>query len=1203
MERYEHKKVEEKWRERWAQANVYRTTEDADKEKFYILDMFPYPSGEGLHVGHPKGYIATDIISRYKKMQGFNVLHPMGWDAFGLPAEQYALKNKVHPRIGTDKNIATFKKQLEKISLNYDWEREISTTDPKFYKWTQWTFIQMYKKGLVFQSNEPINWCPSCKTGLANEDLENGCCERCDTPIEKKKIPQWVIKITDYADRMLADIDKLDWQESIKESQRNWIGRSEGAEIDFNVKTSKQKTNVILMHGKDTNPQEKWYPWLAEKMNVEGISFEAPILPNPSDPHIDEWLEELDNLKPNENTTLIGHSRGGIAILRWLEKQSKDFKVKKVILVAANYAKINEKHTEEGTHGFYTEVGYNFEEIKKHCDDFVVLHSRDDGWVPFEHGEINAKGLDAKFLTFDDKGHFGSKLEKQEIPELLGEIVQEQNVILIHGCPSDEEKAKNPETRTYNKQWLSWIKEKLEQKNIKVDFPLMPHPWKPSYDEYKKEFEKLDINENSILIGTSCGTSFLLRWLGETKQKVKSLIMVAPWHEPELDKKHKTDFYNFNIDEEINNRVENIVIFTSDNDYEIGMKSAKLFEKKFDAKVVNIKGHGHYLENQMGTVEFPELLDNVLDSCVGVNDKSESIKVFTTRPDTLYGATYMVLAPEHELINNEKLKIKNWDEVVEYQKLAQAKTEIERTAEGKEKTGVKLEGVMAINPVSGEEIPIFIADYVLADYGTGAIMAVPAHDERDFEFAQKYQISIKCVIEPHLSVEIDEYGEDVAREKMETMRKQILEGKLCYTKNGDLINSDEFTGMNWIDAKEKITQKAGGEMTTSYKLRDWVFSRQRYWGEPMPLIHCDKCGVVTVPEEELPLILPEVESYEPTGTGESPLAAIDEWVNTKCPECGGPAKRETNTMPQWAGSSWYYLRYIDPKNNKELVDKTQEKYWSPVDFYVGGAEHATRHLIYARFWHKFLYDIGVVSYDEPFSKLQTVGLIMAEDGRKMSKRWGNVVNPDDVIDRFGSDTFRLYEMFMGPFDASVAWSMDGLVGPRKFLEKIWKMYHLEFTNGETSKELQKTLHKTIKKVGEDIEEMKYNTAISAMMVLVNQLEKEKSISADDFGKFLTILSPFAPHMTQELWNKIENKTFLIEEKWPEYENQYLIDDEIELVVQVNGKVRDKIMVTAGLSEEDAKEKALASEKVKKHIDGKEIRKVIFVQGKLISIVV
>jgi len=1021
MERYEHKKVEQKWRNKWNEANIYKTTEDPDKEKFYILDMFPYPSGEGLHVGHPKGYIATDIISRYKKMQNFNVLHPMGWDAFGLPAEQYALKNKVHPRIGTDKNIATFKKQLEKISLNYDWEREISTTDPEFYKWTQWAFIQMYKKGLVYQSNEPINWCPSCKTGLANEDLENGACERCDTPIEKKKIPQWVIKITDYADRMLADIDKLDWQESIKESQRNWIGRSEGANIKFKVKSEKSKvdaTNVILMHGYEGRGGQGWFFETKKFLEKRGFNVYNPDFPNSDKPKYLEWKEFFEsNILPkiNENTFFIAHSLAPTFLIKYLSEN--DLKLGKVYFIAPA--------------------------VRKNAD----------------------------------------------IPEI---------------------------------------------------------------DEF---FEDFDL------------------------QKVKKLIK------------------------------EISVIYS--NDPYIPKEDFEYLIKELGAKKTYLENKEHFTQNEKSNVEILEFLDEVLNSCLRGNDNWEdSIEVFTTRPDTLYGATYMVLAPEHELINSEKststadkLKIKNWNEVEAYKKEAQKKTEIERTAEGKEKTGVKLEGIMAVNPVNDEEIPIFIADYVLADYGTGAIMAVPAHDERDFEFAKKYNLDIKCVIEPLVSTEI--YGDDVVTAKIEhkKTREDILSGKKCYTKNGDLINSDEFTGMNWIDAKEKITQKAGGEMTTSYRLRDWVFSRQRYWGEPIPLIHCEKCGVVTVPEDELPLVLPEVESYEPTGTGESPLAAIDEWVNTKCPQCGGPAKRETNTMPQWAGSSWYYLRYIDPKNDNALVDKDKEKYWSPVDFYVGGAEHATRHLIYARFWHKFLYDIGVVSYDEPFSKLQTVGLIIAEDGRKMSKRWGNVINPDDMIDRFGSDTFRLYEMFMGPFDASVAWSMDGLVGPRKFLERIWKIYYSGWTDGETSEKLKGTLNKTIKKVGEDIEDMKYNTAISAMMMLSNEIETEKSIASVDFEKFLKILSPFAPHLTQELWSKIGNDTFLIEESWPQYDEKYLVDDEIELVVQVNGKVRDKIKVAADISEDDAKEKALASEKVGKYIDGKEIRKVIFVQGKLISIVV
>ena len=1209
MERYEHKKVEQKWRDKWDASDVYKTTEDENKEKFYILDMFPYPSGKGLHVGHPKGYIATDIISRYKKMNGFNVLHPMGWDAFGLPAEQYALKNKVHPSVGTDKNIETFKKQLEKISLNYDWEREISTTDPEFYKWTQWAFIQMYKKGLVFQSNEPINWCPSCKTGLANEDLENGACERCDTPIEKKKIPQWVIKITDYADRLLEDLDKLDWQEHIKELQKNWIGKSEGAKIEFKIKNEELKIddlNVILVHGcpsdkekamdEQTRTYDKhWLPWIKEKLEQNNIKVDFPLMPHPWEPVYAEHKKEFEKLNINENSILIGHSCGANFLVRWLSETN--IKIKKLILVAP-WSEPNHQNKVKAEFYDISSVDYSF--VNNIVDGVVIFTSDNEEKIGKDTAKMWREKLNANLIELKNHGYYTEGgMGTVEFLELLDEIIVKPNVVLMHGKNVDS-----------SKKWYPWLADEMQKRNIKFTAPKLPKSDDPDIKEWMNELDRLNINKESILIGYSRGGVAILRWLEKQPKdfKVKKIILVAT-NSGDSAKRNKTEnnkgFFTKNGYDfkKIKQHCDDFIVLHSKDDewvpFEAGAENAKGLEARF----LQFENRGHF-GSKLPKQEIPELLDEILDSRLRGNDNVvDSIEVFTTRPDTLFGATYMVLAPEHELINSENLRIKNWDEVEKYQKEAQAKTEIERTAEGKEKTGVKLEGVMAINPTNGEEIPIFIADYVLADYGTGAIMAVPAHDERDFEFAKKYNLPIRCVIKPLLSMEIDERGEDIARKKMEALRKQILEGDLCYTKNGDLINSGDFTGLNWIDAKEKITQKAGGEMTTTYRLRDWVFSRQRYWGEPIPLIHCDKCGVVTVPEEELPLELPEVESYEPTGTGESPLATIDEWVNTTCPECGGKAKRETNTMPQWAGSSWYYLRYIDPHNNKALVDKEKEKYWSPVDFYVGGAEHATRHLIYARFWHKFLFDIGVVNYDEPFSKLQTVGLIMAEDGRKMSKRWGNVINPDDVIERFGSDTFRLYEMFMGPFDASIAWSTEGLIGPRKFLEKVWKIYFSEAVGKETSEELQKTLHKTIKKVGEDIEEMKYNTAISAMMVFTNQLEKEKNISDEDFGKFLKILSPFAPHLTQELWDKMGNKTFLMEEAWPEYDVKYLVDNEITLVVQVNGKVRDKITVSADIDEESAKIKALESQKVKKHIDNKEIKKVIFVKGKLISIVV
>ncbi len=784
MKEYDHKKIEGEWQKKWQDDKLYQVREDPQREKCYVLDMFPYPSGDGLHVGHPKGYIATDIYSRYKSMSGFNVLHPMGWDAFGLPAENYAIKNKVHPSIAVKKNVARYKEQLSMIGFNYDWNREINTTDPAYYKWTQWTFLKMLEKGLAFESYEPINWCPTCQTGLANEDLDGDQCERCGTVVEQKPMRQWVLKITDYAEKLLYGLDDLDWPESIKESQRNWIGKSEGAEIEF-----------------------------------------------------------------------------------------------------------------------------------------------------------------------------------------------------------------------------------------------------------------------------------------------------------------------------------------------------------------------------------------------GVIDTSKKITVFTTRPDTLFGATYMVLAPEHKLIDELKDQIENWDDVVAYREEVKKKTDIERTAEGKEKTGVLLEGVGALNPATSEPVPVFIADYVLAHYGTGAIMAVPAHDTRDAEFAEQFGLPAIEVI-----------GED-----------------------GKLIDSAQFDGMEGEEAKKAITEFAGGKMTTTYKLRDWIFSRQRYWGEPIPVIHCEKCGVVPVPESDLPVVLPEVESYEPTGTGESPLADIAEWVNVLCPTCDGEAKRETNTMPQWAGSSWYYLRYMDPQNEAELVSKEKEAYWSPVDVYVGGAEHATRHLIYARFWHKFLHEIGVVGKDEPFKRLQHVGLINAEDGRKMSKRYGNVINPDDVVERFGADTLRVYEMFMGPFDQSIGWSTDNMVGSKRFLEKVWRLQ--EIVGDKENEETNNTLHKTIKKVGEDIEKFGFNTAISTLMVLVNAYEKEKNISKAHYEILLKLLAPFAPYIAEELWHELGNKDSIHLAPWPEYDEKYVVDKTVSIGVQINGKVRETIEISPDANEETVKEYVLGLPNVEKWVEGKPIKKFIYIKGKIVNIVV
>ncbi len=846
MEKYEPSKIEKKWQKKWEDSRLYK--DYSHEKKFYALDMFPYISGSGIHVGHPKGYIATDVVSRMKMLQGYSVLHPMGWDAFGLPAENYAIKNKVNPDVFVREHVKRFKKQLEMFGFNYDWDREINTIDPDYYKWTQWIFLKLFEKGLAYESNEPVNWCPSCKTVLANEDLEKGLCERCGSQVVQKKMRQWVLKMTDYADRLLYDLDSsdLDWENSIIDQQKNWIGRSEGAQF---------KLSVIL-----------------------------------------------------------------------------------------NGAELSE----------------------------------------------------------ESRNNMGSVANAQD------------------------------------------------------------------------------------------------------------------------------DMY---------------------------------------------------------------------------------IEVYTTRLDTVFGMTYAVVAPEHEIIEKIKDKIKNYAEVEKYVIVAQNKTALERTDLQKEKTGVRIEGIEVINPFNNEAVPLFVADYVIGGYGTGAVMAVPAHDERDFEFAKKYNLGVKCVIMPEM-YEIKSSGIPDSEQFMKDEEKffnSIISGEKCSVSEGNLVESGEYTGFDSEYAREKMSEwleKEGiGKRKVNYKMRDWVFSRQRYWGEPIPIVHCEKCGAVGVPEKDLPVLLPEVEHYEPTGTGEGPLATIEEWVNTTCPTCGGSAKRETNTMPQWAGSSWYYLRYIDPKNDNALIDKEKEKKWMPVDLYVGGAEHATRHLLYARFWHKFLYDIGVVSTTEPFKKLVHVGLIMAEDGRKMSKRWNNVVNPDDVIAEFGADAMRIYEMFMGPFTQSVAWSTNSVSGVYRFLEKVWKLQSMISEQGVMNNKISSLLHKTIKKVTEDIENFRFNTAISSLMILVNAMEKEKEILVADYQQLIILLAPFAPHIAEELNEKLGNKESIFLSEWPKYDPELAKDEEVEMVVQVNGKVRDRLIVAADVTEDEIKETALESEKIKAFTEGKEIKKIIFVPGKLINIVI
>ncbi|TJX68682.1 leucine--tRNA ligase [Soehngenia saccharolytica] len=802
MKNYDHKQIEEKWQKIWDEEETFKAYNDSEKPKYYALVEFPYPSGEGLHVGHPRPYTALDVVSRKRRLEGYNVLFPMGWDAFGLPTENYAIKNKIHPKIVTEKNIARFKSQLKSIGFSFDWSREINTTDPSYYKWTQWIFLKLFDKGLAYKEEMPINWCPNCKIGLANEEVVGGHCERCGGEVIRKVKNQWMLKITEYAERLINDLDMVDYIERVKLQQKNWIGKSEGAEVEFKI----SKTN-------------------------------------------------------------------------------------------------------------------------------------------------------------------------------------------------------------------------------------------------------------------------------------------------------------------------------------------------------------------------------------------ESIKVFTTRPDTIFGATYMVLAPEHKLIDEHKSLIENFDEVLAYREEVMKKSEFERTELSKEKTGVELKGIKAINPANNKEIPIWISDYVLITYGTGAVMAVPGHDERDWEFANKFNLPIVEVIK----------GGDVSKEAYTD------------TENGIVVNSDFLNGMNVKDAKEQIIEwlekNELGKRKVNYKLRDWVFSRQRYWGEPIPMIYCEDCGWVKVPEEELPVLLPEVENYEPTDNGESPLANITEWVNTTCPKCGKPAKRETDTMPQWAGSSWYFLRYTDPHNDEELASREALDYWMPVDWYNGGMEHTTLHLLYSRFWHKFLYDCGVVRDPEPYIKRTSHGMILGDNNEKMSKSRGNVINPDDIVNEYGADTLRTYEMFIGDFEKSVPWSDNGLKGCRRFLERVWKLQDIVVEGDEYTKELETSIHKTIKKVSFDYENLKFNTAIASLMSLLNEFNDYGRITKKDIETYLLLLNPVAPHITEEMWEILGFKSSLNKSAWPKYEEEKTIDEIIELPIQINGKVRTTINVEIDEDQDSIKEKVYNNEVVAKFISGKTIIKEIYVPRKIYNIVV
>lgn len=907
MNEYNPKEIEKKWQDIWEEKGVFHAQDDFDKPGYYVLIEFPYPSGSGLHVGHPRSYTALDIVARKRRMQGYNVLYPIGWDAFGLPTENFAIKNKIHPRKVTEQNVARFKSQLMSLGLSFDWSREINTTDPSYYKWTQWIFLKLFEKGLAYKKEVAINWCTDCKVGLANEEVVNGVCERCGSEVVKKVKNQWMLKITEYAERLINDLDIVDYVERVKVQQKNWIGRSEGMEVDF---------QVVVEDGKDVD----------------------------------------------DGGNCCGLCEGG-------KNQG--------------YIKHGEFQSNRG-----------LEECREQAE------CREQGECR-EQAECREQGQDQK--QCNDKRAAATKLE---------------NTL-----------------------------------NIKSDL-------------------KPVIEKNSVL------------------------------------------------------------------------------------------------------------------------------RVYTTRPDTLYGATYMVISPEHPLVEEFCQNIKNLAEIEAYREQASKKSDFERTEIAKDKTGVRISGICAINPVNGKQIPVFVSDYVLMSYGTGAIMAVPAHDTRDYEFAVKFSLPIIEVVA----------GGNVEKE--------------AYTdiENGILINSGLINGLSVPAAKEKISnyleEKGLGKRKTNYKLRDWVFSRQRYWGEPIPLVWCDTCGWVALPYSELPLTLPEVDNYEPTDTGESPLAKMNDWVNTTCPQCKGPAKRETDTMPQWAGSSWYFLRYIDPYNDQALASKEKLDYWTPVNWYNGGMEHTTLHLLYSRFWHKFLYDIGVVPTSEPYMKRTSHGMILGENNEKMSKSRGNVVNPDDIIDEFGADTLRLYEMFIGDFEKSIPWSQNGVKGCRRFIERVWRLVELiDMQNGtsgialktgdsgEYSKELEISIHRTIKKAGEDFENLKFNTAVAAMMSLVNEYYSKGSINKAEFKVLLLLLNPVAPHFTEELWQMIGFEGLASIQGWPSYDEAKTVEDMTEIVIQINGKIKERLLVPTGLDKAGTEEKALSEEKVKALLEGVTVNKIITVPGKLVNIVV
>jgi leucyl-tRNA synthetase len=987
MRKYDHLKIEKKWQKEWKKAGLYKTSDKVrGKKNFHLLVEFPYPSGN-LHVGHWYAFALPDILARALRMQGKNVLYPIGFDAFGLPAENAAIKNKLNPHTWTQENIAYMKSQIASMGTSFDWSREIITCDPSYYKWTQWLFLQLFKKGLAYQKQTNVNWCPKDKTVLANEQVVDGRCERCEESVVQKEMLQWNLRITNYADRLIDDLAPLDWPEQIKESQRNWMGRSEGAEVDFplSIDADKKKYKYVLLHGFESRPDRPRFQFWKTQLEKQGHEVIIPALPNPDNPSEEEQVKTaLAAAEYDGNTVLFGHSLGAVVAMKVLEKLENP--IARLVLAGG----FVDRNFKDRPRSFDKRFSWKFdgEKIRKNAGSIKILHDTEDPAI----SEEQVKRLEAVLAVKGER-------VKGEAPHFKGE----------------------------------------------------------------KEFP-------------------ILRWLRPT------------------------------------------------------------------------------------------------------------ITVFTTRPDTLFGATYLVLAPEHPLLRQGfggqawVDLLSNRDEIGRYIALSAKKTDMNRQT-AKEKTGVLLKGIVAINPATGGKIPVWVADFVLGHYGAGAVYA-DAHDERDFAFAKKFNIPLKTTIKPE--------GRD------DDSRIRSLEE--CYSGKGILYDSGEFSGLTSEEAIQKITEKFGTKKTT-YKLRDWIVSRQRYWGVPIPIIHCQKCGAVAVPDKDLPVKLPEVKDYLPEGTGRSPLAKAGKWLSVKCPKCKGGAERETDTLDTFVDSSWYFLRYADSKNKKIFADKKKQRNWMPVDLYSGGAEHTTMHLLYSRFWHKALFDLGLVQDSEPYKRRMNRSLIMGTDGQKMSKSRGNVIDPDEVVTRLGADTVRMYLAFIGPYNevSGYPWNPDGVVGIRRFLERVWRINFIPRPRpGIPRPRLGIVLNQTIKKVGEDIGLMKFNTAISSLMILLNEIEKEGEIGAEQWGIFLRLLAPFAPHIAEELWQETGFKTSIHTEKWPLFDRALLKEESVTIAIQVNGKTRGDVQVPAG-SDNDTIETA-ARGAVGSRLSGNVIIRTIFVPNRLINFV-